>query len=436
MSQMSRQKHLEGDFTPRSPLPSLSDPNRHLKTLTGLRAVAAAWVVLFHASLLFAVLIPPLAKTLPLTGMGFLGVDLFFALSGFVLCHRYLDSLGVAFDRHKVKDFLALRIARLYPVHLFVIVVFVLYIGFVTQFGTSQRWDAKSPWPLLPQHLVLIHAWFNQQLGWNGPAWSVSLEWFAYLCFPFLALLLFRVARSKHFVIYSVLIFVVAYTPLTLDIIGVWNFPPNTFSSSPSNPGLISLSMVRLVGAFTGGCIAFVLARAWQRRVVAGRRPSAVLSGTFCAVLLLVVIVFTRSGESEITQRTWIVSPLLVALVGLVGLGGSFFQWLTRPTLIKLGLSSYSLYMTHWFVFSVFGVLPGIDVGETLADRFEIAQQPLGARVLFCLAALAACYLVAQLCWRFIEEPSRRGLRRRLASSRGELPVEERVDSSAPVTQS
>ena len=436
MSQMSRQKHLEGDFTPRSPLPSLSDPNRHLKTLTGLRAVAAAWVVLFHASLVFTILVPPLAKTNPLTGMGFLGVDLFFALSGFVLCHRYLDSLGVAFNRRKVKDFLALRIARLYPVHLFVIVVFVLYLGRVTQFGASQQSNVKPPWSLLPQHLVLIHAWFNQQLSWNVPAWSVSLEWLAYLCFPFLALVLFRVARSKHIVIYSGLIFVVAYTPLTLDIIGVWHFPPNTFASLPSNPGLISLALVRLLGAFTGGCIAFVLARAWQRRVAADRSPSAVLCGTFCAALLLVVIVFTRSGESEITQRTWIVSPLLVALVGLVGLGGSFFQWLTRPTLIKLGLSSYSLYMTHWFVLSVFGVLPVIDVGETLADRLEIAQQPLGARVLFCLAALATCYLVAQLCWRFIEEPARRGLRRRFASSRGELPVEERVDASAPVTQS
>jgi peptidoglycan/LPS O-acetylase OafA/YrhL len=425
MSQTSRQKHLEGDFTPGSPLPSLSDPNRHLKALTGLRAVAAAWVVLFHASLVFTILMPPSAKTLPLTGMGFLGVDLFFALSGFVLCHRYLDSLGVAFNRHKVKDFLALRLARLYPVHLFVIVVFVLYIGFVTQFGSSQRWDARSPWPLLPQHLVLIHAWFNQ-LSWNVPAWSVSMEWLAYLCFPFLALVLFRVARSKHVVIYSGLIFVVAYTPLTLDIIGVWHFPIGTFAGMPSNPGFISLALVRLVGAFTGGCIAFVLARTWQRRVVAGTSPSAVLSGTFCAVLLLIVIVFTRSGESEITQLTWIVSPLLVALVGLVGLGGSFFQWLTRPTLIKLGLSSYSLYMTHWFVFSVFGVLPGFDVGETLADKFEIAQQPLGVRVLFCLAALATCYVVAQLCWRFIEEPSRRGLRRRFASSRGDLPVEER----------
>lgn len=433
MSQMSRQKHLEGDFTPRSPLPSLSDPNRHLKTLTGLRAIAAAWVVLFHASLLFEVWVPAFAKLHSVTAMGFLGVDLFFALSGFVLCHRYLEILGPRLDRRSIQDFLLLRIARLYPVHLFVLVVFACYVGLMVALSQGTAGNEFSG-TYFGQNLVLVHGWFNQPLAWNSPAWSVSLEWLAYLFFPILALVLFRIDKSARTMFWGLLLGIAVYIPLVLHIVHAQSFPVATFPSDVPNSGIVSLNLVRLVAAFGGGCVAFVLARQCQRRSLGPIKP--VFVTTIWFITLAIIVAFGRSGFTEQDSRTWLLSPVLVLLVAVTGLGGTFFGWLERPLMIRLGLSSYSLYMTHWFVFSVFGVVPGLTIGPTLARELNISEQGMLARILFCVAAVAMCYIVAYLCWRFIEEPSRRGLRRRFAGSRGELPVEERVDSSAPVTQS
>ena len=81
-------------MSPGEPIGSLADPDRHLVALTGLRGVAAAWVVLFHSSVAIETWLPRTTAVHAVTSMGYLGVDLFFALSGFVLCHRYLDGMG------------------------------------------------------------------------------------------------------------------------------------------------------------------------------------------------------------------------------------------------------------------------------------------------------------------------------------------------------
>jgi peptidoglycan/LPS O-acetylase OafA/YrhL len=426
MVQLSRERPRREGFLPDPATQSLSDPDRHLVALTGLRALAAGWVVLFHASLLFQLWVPLTAKALPITGMGFLGVDLFFALSGFVLCHRYLDSLGPRLTRINVRDFLFLRIARLYPVHIFVLLLFAVYVAILAGTGSQRGWDAKFPVSAIPQNIFLVHAWFNQQLSWNGPAWSVSMEWLAYLCFPLVALILYRVARSRIVVVWAGLFIVVVNVPLALHVAGVWTFPPNTFATLPAYSGFVSLNLVRLLAAFGGGCAAFVLARAWQRSRGDRSQPARWLIAIFLVSLLLVVVQFARSGSTEELPQTWLISPILVLLVAMVGLGGRGFSWLEHRRVVQLGLSSYSLYMTHWFVFCVFGVVPGIDIGVNLAEKFSIADQSLIVRSIFCLVAIATCYGAAHLCWRLVEEPSRRTLRRVLSTNAAQIPVEER----------
>jgi peptidoglycan/LPS O-acetylase OafA/YrhL len=98
--------------------------NVFIRQLTGIRFVAAAWVLLYHLQ-------GPL-NNLGLLGIpvfddvlrvGRLGVDLFFALSGFILTHTYLTRLGPKLKGRATVDFWWLRLARVYPVHLVMLVI-------------------------------------------------------------------------------------------------------------------------------------------------------------------------------------------------------------------------------------------------------------------------------------------------------------------------
>ncbi len=400
----------------------LSEPDRHLRALTGLRAIAAGWVVIYHASFLLEIWVPPTAKFHPVTSMGFLGVDLFFALSGFVLCHRYLDDLGPRLVASKARDFYLLRIARLYPVHLTTLIVIGLIASAVS--WQSGKWDKAFPLSAIPQYLILVHAWANQQMSWNVPSWSVSLEWLAYLFFPLLAAVLFRIARSHLIIPATLLIAAVAYAPLLGHIAGLWTVPAATFAGLPAANGVVGVNILRLLAAFVGGCCAFVLARHFQRTT--GTRVMAFGFGAILLALVVVVVQLGRSGAGESNRLTWVASPFLVFIVAYVGLEAPGTRWLTLPRVVGLGLSSYSLYMTHWLVFTVMGVVPGITVGPSVAERLGVAQWPLPARLIYCVGTIALCYVIAHLCWRLVEEPARRALRRVTLGRAGELPVEER----------
>src|SRR5689334_9429569 len=90
------------------------------RALTGIRGVAALWVVLFH-------LPNPLAGTAfaQVLSRGYLGVDLFFILSGFVLSYAYRDALPEKPMVRQALRFYAVRLARIYPLHVFVLALFV-----------------------------------------------------------------------------------------------------------------------------------------------------------------------------------------------------------------------------------------------------------------------------------------------------------------------
>ena len=167
---------------------------RFIGQLTGVRFVAAFWVLLYHyqgALATAGLLVPVLHEVLR---VGRLGVDLFFALSGFILTHTYLTRMGPNITWPKSRHFLWLRLARIYPVHFVMLNVAGLAVLAQQKFGSSTA--GSRDWLNARDYLkqvLLIHEWGpNPQRGWNFPAWSLSMEWLAYLLFPFLVLALFR----------------------------------------------------------------------------------------------------------------------------------------------------------------------------------------------------------------------------------------------------
>jgi peptidoglycan/LPS O-acetylase OafA/YrhL len=155
-----------------------------LPALTGIRGIAAWFVVLYHVRTGIAWSLPP--QVTAILAKGYLAVDLFFMLSGFVLWLNYSDRLrqgGIG----QAPAFLLRRIARIWPLHLFMLagaVAFVLVVA-----ATGRPASDHYPWSELPLHLALMQNWgFTQALTWNDPAWSISCELAAYALFPLLAL--------------------------------------------------------------------------------------------------------------------------------------------------------------------------------------------------------------------------------------------------------
>lgn len=115
---------------------------KHIPALTGIRGIAAIWVVIFHLSQSFHGNLGFNDST-PLISTGFLGVDLFFILSGAVMYHVHAKD----FDQYRFSahlQFLKLRLARIYPLHLFCLFLLATALAFLPNFTDTYRADSFS----------------------------------------------------------------------------------------------------------------------------------------------------------------------------------------------------------------------------------------------------------------------------------------------------
>jgi len=154
-----------------------------LRPLTAARGVAAWYVVLYHVRESVGGRLP--APVIELFAKGYLAVDFFFILSGFVIWLNYGPLLRERGWR-AVPPFLGRRIARIYPLHLLMLAAAT---GFaLVCLATGRGMPAGFAWETLPLHLLLVqNMGLTGALGWNVPAWSISCELAAYLLFPLIA---------------------------------------------------------------------------------------------------------------------------------------------------------------------------------------------------------------------------------------------------------
>ncbi|MDP4824764.1 MAG: acyltransferase [Candidatus Nanopelagicales bacterium] len=381
-----------------------------IRQLTGIRAVAAVWVLFYHLQgpldTLGVMSIPVLSDVIR---VGRLGVDLFFALSGFILTHTYLRKLGPKAHARPTLEFWWLRLARIYPVHF--VMLNAAGLAVVAQaLITGENKD--RPW-LNPidyiRNLLLIQEWGpNPERGWNVVAWSLSMEWLAYLLFPVVVLALFFFHRRIN-------------TPLLLVAWVVSVLPLLLRASVGDDPyyGGAWGSTIRVLTAFVAGAITYLIViRLINSDGSISTRTERLATTVSVAMPLVVIAGATFLGRWSGAQpeilpidpdaeplppffHLWLVPPLIVWIGALALSKSGQVKFLSRETVVLGGLISYSLYMTH---------LVWLSTWRAGMNAIGLESGPLYA--LSVVFALAMAFVLAWLMWRLVEEPARRFMRR------------------------
>jgi peptidoglycan/LPS O-acetylase OafA/YrhL len=343
-----------------------------VRALTGLRGVAALYVVFFHY-------FSPIRLTNPimcLLGHGYLAVDLFFVLSGFVMALNYAGLFSQGIRGSAVRIFLSRRVARIYPLYLLTLLIAtgLVLIGCLNFTAGSL---ARTFWP----NLLMVQNWGN----WESiatPAWSISTEWFAYMLFPFLLTWIFHRSRAR-----AITVFILCMSGLFL-LAAFFTSPYDHLKVFDLTQGYPSL--IRCVPEFTLGILAY---RFKDSRFGAVAKDLPWLALTL--VLLLVgLLAFKRTDVLVV-----LLFPLLI--LSLDGKRNILSDSLGSRLPEFLGLISYSVYLVHYLFVPV---LTGVD--SYVRRHGHIHSHSYAVAVVFPLMMLCA-----SCTYYLVEIPGRRSLR-------------------------
>jgi peptidoglycan/LPS O-acetylase OafA/YrhL len=354
-----------------------------LKPLTSLRFIAAFWVLLYH----FKDHLGLGMGQFGLVADGYLGVDLFFILSGFILAHVYLGAMeGGQFG---YGGFLKNRIARVYPMHLAALgAMIVLFVG-ASALGAGVGSPDAFKWSDLPAHLFMVHAWgATPSVGWNFPSWSISAEWAAYLLFPLVAALVLRAQRWSAWMAAGALALCLVSFAALSNLHQVLPWVGRDFSQMTAQIGAL-----RILPSFLLGVALYAFGRA-HAAPKSWAWPIALVSAAW-------VVAVTTFGLWE--GLVWF------GLAGLLyGLAETSRHSIDAPmsgrVFVFFGAASYALYMIHLPIDIVwFHALERLGVTET-SDLIVRVAAFVGVFVVSIAASMMA-YL-------WIEEPARKFVRK------------------------
>jgi peptidoglycan/LPS O-acetylase OafA/YrhL len=355
---------------------------KHISSIDGLRAIAVTAVVLYHLGISW---IPG----------GFLGVDLFFVISGYVITRLILDSINQS-SALDLRAFYAARLRRIYPGFLFMVICTIIFIG-VWAPEAIKRFLADLPYALtgsINWLLVARHQDYFETVG-RPPllqhTWSLAVELQFYLIWPIILLTVLKYFGKKNIARIALIIAMVSGT--TLFFVSLQLDQSNAQQISHIYFGTDTHSL----GLFLGSALAV----SWIPQNLSAdieKRAQDVIDGIGVVGLLGLISTFLFIDETNASLYR-IAFPLAgifgcLVLISLVHPASRFAPIISTAPFRWIGQRSYGIYIWHWVIFQV--TRPSVDLsGQTWALYL--------ARVLLVLA-------LADISLRWVEIPFRQGL--------------------------
>ncbi len=342
-------------------------PKGEIRALTGLRGIAALYVVFFHANGQYRM--PDLIR--PFIRHGYMAVDLFFILSGFVMAMTYAGLFEKGFCFKSFKQFLLLRLARIYPLFALMTVLTAILIATVL----SKTYTFEHLGTALLFNFTLTHVWgFANSVV--PPSWSISTEWAAYLLFPIGVFVGLRLPRR-----WSVLGLVVSFAVLAVIAYGpAWIAQ----SEMRHRHGPLDIASSYALGT-TLRCLAsfYIGLVAYRFRDLIPARGAGVLF-----ILMLVLLCFKGSDLA-------LIPTFALLIMSLSTDEGWLARLLKNPVFYWLGVISYALYLIHDLVLRiVFKAIPAAGLHYPMLTAL--------------IASIVVSLALATLCHYGYERPSRK----------------------------
>jgi peptidoglycan/LPS O-acetylase OafA/YrhL len=355
---------------------------RHISSIDGLRAIAVTAVVLYHLGISW---IPG----------GFLGVDLFFVISGYVITRLILDSINQS-SALDLRAFYAARLRRIYPAFIFMVICTIIFIG-VWAPEAIKRFLSDLPYALagtINWFLVARHQDYFEAIG-RPPllqhTWSLAVELQFYLIWPIILLTVLKYFGKKNIARIALLIAIIS--GVTLFLVSLRLDQSNAQQISHIYFGTDTHSL----GLFLGSALAV----SWIPQNLSAdiaKRAQDVIDGIGVVGLLGLIATFLFIDETNASLYR-LAFPLAgifgcLVIISLVHPASRFAPLISSAPFRWVGQRSYGIYIWHWVIFQV--TRPSVDLtGQTWALYL--------ARVLLVLA-------LADISLRWVEIPFRQGM--------------------------
>jgi peptidoglycan/LPS O-acetylase OafA/YrhL len=377
------------------------NPAPRFVALDSWRGICACLVAMFHLTEYTLILDIPFIRN------AFLFVDFFFVLSGFVITASYAERLANGFG---VMNFMMLRTGRVYPLHLFMLLLFILFT--VLNFGLSAQAESQifalekeNPYAIIT-NLLLIHSLgLHDSLTWNFPSWSISTEYYAYLFFA-LAITIFR----RGF-------FVLMLAVVVLGPVLVAAFSPDNMATS------YDYGFIRCLYGFGVGSLFWWIYKNYLHDKKASALEEKYKWTAIEAITVINAVMFVHvAGISVIS----VIAPLVFCMViyAFIYEAGYISRLLLSKNFVIIGTLSYSIYMIHAFILVVetrlFAAVQrnfGIDMFRNIDGISYLGGNAFASAVVY-VATMALIIGCAFLTYRGIEAPGR-DLFRRIVKARG-----------------
>lgn len=308
---------------------------------------------------------------------GWLAVELFFCISGFVFCYVYEQK--ILSEKISIRNFILLRLARLYPLFLITLAVITgLQFAAIRMEGATFVYPNFTVYHFLQNLLFLQMGWFTDGFSFNGPSWSLSVEMVCYILFFFI-LIHFR-KKQQHLAAYIIMILI----GLTIYKTH-WNFP------------LLNIWMARGFICFFTGALSYHIIIPLQKSKAHGW-----IAGGLTLILTGFVFLYYRYGAKPFGDFQLVFSIFIAPALLVISLCSVVFKRiLEAKPLVYLGELSFSVYLWH------FPVQAAIHL---ISKKTAIQYSSYG----FFFAYIAVTLLVSCLSYELFEKKINAALKRRI----------------------